>query len=204
MKSWRAIVLVALVIPGLLLASAAVSSGVGSKGCGLAAPGQIRESEDFTPFASRRGGPLGDHRINPAGAVFVRSANHADLPDAVGGLGLAFVIRASTATYAYYFDGPVDDKLTAEAFHAAGGLEYSVEAADGGGSFPEWLLSNVGSRAVAVDVGSNAGVLTWADPDVNGLRTHNLYWFDGAINYSLIGHRGPDELLNAARAVVCG
>ena len=64
-------------------------------------------------------------------------------------------------------------------------------------------VSELGDRATAVDVGRYSGALTWADPDASGLRTHNLYWFDGTYLMSLVAVRGPEDLVNMGRELAC-
>lgn len=172
--------------------------------CDRIAAGAITESSDFTPYELRRGGAMGDDRINPNGIEFVLSAADADLPSKFGGLEIMFTVRVGTGVYAYYGDAPVDDKTTNDAFLAGGGIEYSIEDAEGGGSFADWLLNNLGERALPIGVGVDQGALTWADPNSLGTRTHNLYWYDGTNNYSLIADRPADQIVNLARALTCG
>jgi hypothetical protein len=58
-------------------------------------------------------------------------------------------------------------------------------------------------RVVAVDVGLYSGGLVWADPGLDGTRTHNLYWSDAKFEYGLIAVRPPEVIVNLARGLVC-
>jgi hypothetical protein len=71
-------------------------------------------------------------------------------------------------------------------------------------SFATYLTITFPARTTPVKVGSFDGALTWADPDANGVRTHNLYWSDGKFNYSLIVNRSADATLALGRGLVCG
>jgi len=90
-------------------------------------------------------------------------------------------------------------------FFAAGGIQLDADPIDpAAGSFTPGLAARLGERAVAVEVGTYGGVLVWADPLVNGVRTHNLYWSDDAYNYSLIADVSAEKLVALGRSLVCG
>lgn len=163
---------------------------------------QIVESGAFAPADMQRG--LGrEPAINPAGLAFVRPFGLSNAPDALDGQPMQWVIRTSDAQYVYYLDRPIDNVMTPSAFLAAGGLQLEKETRTDPQSFAEYLLATVGQRAVPIAVGPYSGVLTWADPTREGVRSHNLYWSDGASNFALIAVRSPEALVNLGRHLVC-
>jgi hypothetical protein len=105
--------------------------------------------------------------------------------------------------YQYFLDRPIPPGMTLDAFWTAGGIHLGRDPAEGG-DFVGFLLEELGERAIAVEIGPYRGALTWADPTLDGTRTHNLYWSDGEYNFQLIGVRSAVDLANLGRAMVCG
>ena len=97
---------------------------------------------------------------------------------------------------------PLDATMTPSDFLVAGGIQYDRDRLDGK-PFPDVLLADIPERASPVQVGPYTAVLTWADPLANGVRSHNLYWSDGAFNYGLIADRSALDLVDLGRSLVC-
>jgi len=176
-----------------------------SAGCVAAAEGTIAENATFTPYSSRRSKPP-QFPINPQGAAS-RSvpAVAAKVGNAVGGVPLQLVdLEDSGAAYLYYLGTHVSSTMTPPQFWASGGIQVDVEPANPDDSFTKYLLSEFPTRAVPVMVGLQTAVIVWADPDENGVRTHNIYWTDGSQSYSLIADRSAAQVVSLARGIACG
>jgi hypothetical protein len=200
----RTAALGSLLLGGLVVGVMAV--GGASADCASLSPGAIKESADFTPAEVQRGGREHSITSGQQGADLIPQG--VDAPQALGGRALQFISNgADGSVYLYYLDAELNSGMTASGFLSAGGIAYLLEPRDprgGDGSFAESLLASVPERAVRVRVGSHDGALTWADPTKAGVRSHNLYWADDDTNFSLIAVRGPEELVNMGRALVCG
>jgi len=124
--------------------------------------------------------------------------------NAIDGQSLRWALVGEAGeVYRYFLSEPIPSQLTREEFMAKGGIEFDRDPVADGPSFAEYLIEVLGERAVRVAVADYTGALTWADPDINGLRTHNLYWSDGKYNYSLIADRSAAELVNLGRGLSC-
>lgn len=67
------------------------------------------------------------------------------------------------AVYQYFYNAGIDRRLTVSEFRATGGVQFDRDPTDNGESYPEFLLSTLGERAVRIEVGDYVGALTWAD-----------------------------------------
>jgi hypothetical protein len=194
----------------ILVGLAASASGVarlsaGSPaGCATIAENSIVESATFTPYEEMRS-HLPPAPLNPEAVPIPDLAADAEVPsNAMAGQSLRWAaVGEAGEVYQYFLNEPISKDVTREQFMAKGGIELDRDPVAGELSFSEYLLDVLGQRTVRVAVGNYAGALTWADPDINGLRTHNLYWSDGKYNYSLIANRSAHELVNLGRARAC-
>ena len=173
-------------------------------GCASVAEGSIVESAKFTPYKNMRS-HLPPAPLNPQAAPIPDLAADTRVPaNAIDGRSLQWAAVGKTGdAYQYFLDEPIAVDLTREDFMAMGGIEFDRDPQGDAPTFAGSLLDLLGERAVQVAVGDHLGALTWADPDVNGLRTHNLYWSDGKYNYSLIANRSASELVNLGKGLAC-
>lgn len=200
--SWSLAALVsASLVVFAVTAVTAVTAGP-SPSCASAAPGSIKESAEFTPAAGQRGPvpvPLRQSQLPEA-----ENAVDELVPDAeLDQLPLRLALQNGDSLYRYFLDRPIPETMTPEDFWAAGGIQLEKDPWEGG-DFAAFLLDELGDRAVPIEVGQYRAALTWADPTASGVRTHNLYWSDGASNYALITVRAPEAIVNLARELVCG
>ena len=168
----------------------------------------IVESTAFTAYDDMQS-HLVDVPINPTGAI----ANQT--PDATAGVGLLealplqfAVVGGHGSVSRYFAAGPVERTVTAPEFMAQRGIEFDQfpmdsGTTDGATSFASGILKTLGDRAIAVPLGTTVAALTWADPESNGVRTHNLYWADAQSNFALIADRPAAELVAIAQSIVC-
>lgn len=172
--------------------------------CGPLVQGSITESQVFTPYASRRS-TLPALPLNPRGEPLPTLPAALDISaDVVGGLSLHWAVVVDTgAVYRYFFDRPLSGTLTPQEFWAQGGIELDLEPLTEEVPFSEYLLAEYPSRVVPITVGQFNGVVVWADPESNGVRTHRVYWSDGRHNYSLIADRPADDAVTLARSIAC-
>lgn len=171
-------------------------------GCTIAAVSSIKESSHFTPY---------DQRLTHVPSEFINPEQVSSetavvpAPSVLDGLGVAWSANypnGSSATY--YFDKPIGPTMTSEEFFAAGGVLLLTDSSDPeAGPYVGALDAELGDRVTTVQVGRFAGALTWADPLSNGVRPHYLTWSDGATNFTLIGLRPAEEIVNAVRDVLC-
>jgi hypothetical protein len=195
---WGAAFAVVLLIGALGTVSVVVADRAGCSGVAAAS---IAETSKFTPYGNRLTtlsdvaiGGQSDSAAVPARTTYAASS--------IDGLARQYTIDASNGSvYSYFLDADTANMMHSD-FVKLGGLELQQDASDQ--SFATYLLKELGERAVGVEVGSFDGALTWADPDENGIRTHNLYWFDGIYNYALIGDRSATDIVNLGRHLVCG
>lgn len=174
------------------------------EGCANVAEGAIVESQRFTPYGMRYSGPMEDGPLS-----FLSGASSAVPPEAkltvatLDGRARQASLVTGGAVYAYFLDRPLDN-LTYSEFVRLGGIQLHQDPIPTGeGPFSAYLLSFLGERAVAERIGPYDGALTWADPDVNGVRTHNVYWSDGSYNFALITNQSAASVVNLARSLVC-
>jgi hypothetical protein len=191
-----------LVVVGVSLAAVVVSRAATSSGCGnVDVP--IVESEQFTSVTARLTQPL-DPPINPSGQQAVSVPPVARVPS-IDGLPLRWaVVSSNGAVYQYFLRTDLDSTLTVSEFYAAGGIQLDRDPVDNGESFAAYVLATLGERALQIQVGDHVAALVWADPQVNGLRTHHLYWSDDAYNFSLLADMSAERLVTVARQLVCG
>ena len=197
--SWS---LVAVVSALLVIFAATSVTAEPSPSCALAAPGSITESAEFTPAAGQRGPvpiPLRQSGLADAESAVDELVSDAELDQ----LPLRLALQSGDGLYRYFLDRPIPETMTPEEFWAAGGVALEKDAAEGG-DFAASLLGEIGDRAIPIEIGQYRAALTWADPAESGVRTHNLYWSDGASNYTLIAVRAPEAIVNFARQLVCG
>lgn len=168
--------------------------------CGVMAPGSIVEPEAFTPYEDRRtGGPAAP--IMSAG----RPAGSADLSaTASDGQELRWIVGGPEgSSYRYYLDRPLAVTMTPDEFWAAGGTQFDTDPRAGD---PFWMvvMGQFPDRVTAVEVGPYAGIVVWADPNIDGLRTHNVYWSDEQHDYGLITRGSAETAVQLARGFACG
>lgn len=203
MKITRKHTLVAATLVTLMaVAAMAAASAASQPGCEpVTSP--VTESQQFTPAELQRS-RMFDPRL-PAGQPGAESA-----VVAMAGKSSTLLpthqfdlINESGEVYSYYLDQPIEGLRVSE-FIKAGGVQVHREPMTEPTSFASFLIETLGDRATPVEVGPHQGALIWADPDVSGTRTHNLYWSDGKDNYALIVDLSANETLNLGRALVCG
>ncbi|MEO8625701.1 MAG: hypothetical protein ABI452_03285 [Candidatus Limnocylindrales bacterium] len=114
------------------------------------------------------------------------------------------VVPYENTAYQYFAQKPLGGSTTLSGFLGSGGLLFTIEPAQPNFSFSSYLKGELGDRATDVEVGPFDAALTWADPDESGVRSHNLYWSDGAEEYSLIGVRTAAAIVNLGRTIACG
>jgi hypothetical protein len=117
------------------------------------------------------------------------------------GQPLWWATGAGDDTY-LYFSQNASASTTLSGLLGGGGIVLERNRANDS-AFVDYLLDQLGDRATPINIGQHRGVLTWADPDANGIRTHNLYWFDGAYIQALIADRPAWKLVNIGRDLVC-
>ncbi len=200
MAKHRAIILSCAALAVIAVSSYAVSAG-SQPGCDPSSD-LIAESDQFTPYELQRS--AFDAEL-PAGETAAVSAADTLSTGAAEQLPTRQldVVTDGGAVYSYYLGQPVGGMRVSE-FIKAGGIQIHREPMFEKASFAEHLLANLGERATSVAVGPYKGAMTWADPDMAGNRTHNLYWSDGEFNYAVILDAPAHETLNLGRSLVCG
>ena len=202
----------ALRVASLAAAISLISAGIwgvsqtgalASEDCEPLAANSIVESRQFTPYEARRSGPQEQPIVGgglPAdqapASLLMSPARWLDMPR-------QYVITHGGSLYHYYLDRSLDVSMTPSTFAQVGGVQFEREQRTDKTDFATQVARESGDRAVPVDVGPYRGVITWADPASNGVRTHNLYWSDGTFEYALIADRSAEVLVTAARAFVC-
>lgn len=190
----------------IVLASGALAvRGVSvAQSCLDVAEGAIVESQGFTPYEAQLTRQP-DLPMTDAIAPLSLNAGSAAVPsDALDGLPLQGVAGGGNGgIYQFFLDRPLGRDLTISAFTASGGIRYSRLPNDGGDDYVKYMLQEFPSRAVPVEIAGHPGVLTWADPDANGVRPHHLYWSDGTYGYVLIADRRAASIVNLARHLAC-
>lgn len=190
------IVIVVMAVMGVRLVVAGAAS------CATLPEGSVVESQRFTAAEAIRRPP--EFPMNPTGA------SDADFPpdrwiptNTLDGLPQQLVREGTPGEAVRWFlDHPIDSDLTLSGFLAEGGIVFSRSPSNG--ATAAGLASTLGERAVTVDVGEYAGVLTWADPLNNGVRPHHLWWSDSENSYYLLADRSAVTVTNLARSMVCG
>lgn len=198
-RRWGAVA--AALILAASIAAVIVSTATASSGC-EPVDFEIVESNQFTPADGRLTSPQ-DPAINPAGEIAAHVPANARVPS-IDGFPLQHAVTNSNgAVYQYFYNAGIGRNLTVSEFLGTGGVQFDIDPTDNGESYPEYVLSTLGERAVRVEVGDYVGALTWADPDSNGIRPHYLVWSDGQYNYTLIADMEPEHVLTLARDLVC-
>ncbi|HET7685891.1 MAG TPA: hypothetical protein VFM19_05785 [Candidatus Limnocylindria bacterium] len=195
-----------LVVPigaiALSIGALAATGAIEPPGCQAVVAGSVLESTTFTPWTDMRSRLLEPPIRLGASSVGAQTEVTIAGPS-LDGLPLWWsVATESGEVYQYFAAQAVPDAVSTADFFGADGLllERSPGADD---AFIQYLLTELGERAVPVNVGGYQGALTWADPLSNGVRTHNLYWFDGAHTYALVGDRPAEALINLGRNLAC-
>ncbi len=188
----------------LLLSGVAVTAcSVAVVSCWNVAEGDVVESNEFTPYESRLT-HVPERPMLAGNAEPNLDAGDASVPsNKLDGLPLQWVSDGSGGTYQVFLDRPIDAELTISAFTSASGIRYNRLPIDGGDDFVPYMLGEFPSRAVPVEIGGHPGVLTWGDPDANGVRPHHLYWSDGVYGYVLIAERSAASIVNLGRDLAC-
>jgi len=194
-----------IVVTLAIVAVAGVSRlmGPGATACSGVAEGAIVESQDFTPWESRRS-HLPEYPINPSGSPLAPIPADSLVPNnTLDGLPLQWAsVGGNGALVRYFWGVPLGPTVTAWNFWDGGGIELERSLVEGWAAAD--YASEIGERAQIVGVGSYEGVLTWADPGPNGGRPHHLSWSDGTYTYTLIAERSAARVVNLARGMVCG
>lgn len=191
----------ASVILAISLGAVVVSGAEPAAGCAATAASSIQESSQFTPVEQRLTQPFDPPItvVGTAGTIVPEGVR----VSAIDGLPPQWAVVSSHGAVYQYFLATALDTLTVSEFRAAGGIELDRDPMDNGGDFSAYVLDSLGERATKVEVGSYTGALVWADPLINGLRPHYLYWSDATWNWALMADRTPEELVNLARDLVC-
>jgi hypothetical protein len=111
-------------------------------------------------------------------------------------------IITPSGVYSYFGASPTNGKSVNQ-FLRDGGVQLNRETVVVGQNWTEELAGRLGERAVRVRIADSDGIVVWADPDADGLRTHNVYWSDGVSNYSLIVVESGPHSLARARNLAC-
>lgn len=171
--------------------------------CSQIARDAISESSEFTPFEARLSF-LPEVPINPSGKASLDAGDAAVPANALDNLSLQLVVGdESTLVGQYFLDRSIEPQMTTSSFLDAGGIQFARGLMPNQDSFASYLIATAGKRAVPIQIGKYQAALVWADPDINGVRSHNLYWADGAYEYQLIAVRPPEDLVNLGRSLVC-
>ena len=197
-----AVLVVGVIAAGAFLVVKLSPTSIAVGPCAYLPVGTIRESQEFTPFGQRRG-QLPEAPLLGSGPGITPLPAGRDVPELIDGLPLQFAIASNQGPYLFYLGGPIRPDMTRSAFLAEGGLEYQTLSIAEGEPFAPNFILEVGDRATPIKVGPFDGALVWADPTEADIRPHGLYWFDSTRNYSLVGLRGPEHLVNIGRALVC-
>lgn len=173
--------------------------------CAIVGEGAITESGQFIPYEMTFGGLLSDGPIVAVGSVAMGTVpNHAQFKASVlDGLARQHTVVADNGSvYAYFLDQDIAG-LTRSEILARHGIELDQDRRSNDMAFSAQLIEMFAGRAIAVQVGPFDGALTWSDPDASGLRPHNIYWSDGALEFALSADRSASAILNLARSLVC-
>lgn len=190
---WFTVPFLSVIAIGLASAGL-VSSSSSIAGCQVLVE-PLTESGSFTPYEMQRS-HLPEVYVNPEGEAI--DGDEADLD----GLPLRWIETSGDVTSRYYDAEPIVDRPLSS-FFADGGVLLAAQPVTDDMVFGDDVPEEIGDRGTEVMVGEHPALLTWADPDRLGTRTHNLYWSDGVTNYSLIADRRSNELVNLARGLAC-
>lgn len=193
----------------LFVLAVGVGSRIGGAGaserCTDVAEGAIVESVKFTPYAGRRDGPVNQVAILPDGAQADAEVPSQAAVRVTSLDGLArqhTIVGQNGEAYAYFLDEALNG-LSRNEFISRGGIELDQDPRVTGTWFAANLIELHEGRALPVAVGAFDGALTWGDPDINGVRAHNVYWSDGQYEYALTADRSAASLVTLARSLAC-
>ena len=201
LRSAIPIVVLATIAIVAVLAVRSMSAGAPAS-CAPLAEGAILESRNFAPPDEIERPP--EVPINPTPSVGPELPPDPWIPtDTLDDLPLQLAREGTPGEVVRWFsDRAIDPTLTLSGFIAQGGVVFSRSPLSG--ATASGLLESLGERAVAVEVGLYDGVLTWADPLVNGVRPHQLWWSDDQYAYYLLADRSAVAITNLGRGMVCG
>lgn len=196
---------VVLVMAGVFAVHALGAGPAGTaapESCSSISKGAIRESQDFIPFEMTYGLP--ESPISPGGGPGGIVEPDGWIPTvSLDGLPLQYAWVGEGDLSLFFFDEPLDRSMTLAGLLAEGGVTFNRYPLEPGFT-ADHVLEVLGDRAVALDIGPYAGVLTWDDPMANGVRPHQIWWSDGTYAYSLFADRSAAAAANLARGMVCG
>jgi hypothetical protein len=200
-RGWLVAGGIALVL-GASAVVVATTRGSTSSGCGpVDAP--IAQSARSTPYESRRS-QLPDPLLNPDGDALPTTRFDGRI-DSLHGVPLRWASVADDgAVYLYFLDEEIGPRLTLSGFSAAGGIELDRDPGGADEPLAAHLLETQPGRSVPVTLGTYRAALVWADPDVNGIRPHHLYWSDGTWNFALTAVSEPEQIVSLGRELACG
>ncbi len=168
--------------------------------------GPITESTAFTSYADQRDHlPVAHVPTMSAADVQARLSRlpQGTLVTVIAGSLIRSVSGGNGSYAGYYSQAGIDVGTTLPQFFAGGGIELDVTTSSPDFSVDD-IVAHVGSRAVKVQIGSETGVLVWADPiTYDGLRTHNVYWGSNGTFYALLSSVDAATAVTFARSVEC-
>jgi hypothetical protein len=126
------------------------------------------------------------------------------LPNSIDGLRASAMFSEQTVVSFYYSNEDLvgqDPELAVD----AGSLTVKVDRLEKPGTpIAEILIEVLGDDRVSqVAIGGFSGGLVYSDPDVRGVRVHNLEWGDESATWTLVGVRKPEEMVGIARTIAC-
>ena len=185
---------------GQIIAASMADLGIAS--CGPVDSAGFSESQAFVPYEATRT-KLPSIPIASLGSPIDQLAEK-ESGRAIGGLAARWIVRTDTgSTYRYFFGSPLDAGLTPEEFWAQGGIQLDMDPLADELPFWQSLRDQFPTLVNPVKIGQHDGVVVWADPASNGVRTHNVYWSDGRYNYGLIADRPVATVVDLARDLAC-
>jgi hypothetical protein len=101
----------------------------------------------------------------------------------------------------YYSREPIGSATTIVDLYRAGGVYLSASVTSGQDA--KLVVETVGDAATVIKVGAYDAALVHSSPLEGGLRTWNLYWSDGKIDYAIIGNVSVQDLVGAAQSMFC-
>lgn len=166
-------------------------------------PEPIPESDLHVPFGSQRG--QYDSPIQAPGPHSAL-AQEVSPPTEVADTRLSGIDQSSAkTTYLAYYSNSPPEGLSDSAFYRDEGFMLFVIARDGAPPLYD-EIKRIASpeRILETRVDDDYAIITWGDPlDERGTRPHDINWSDDQYNYRLSAVAENNELLNAARTLVC-
>lgn len=102
---------------------------------------------------------------------------------------------------AYYSSAPIKQTDTFLDVIGHSGAIFIASSTTGTGA--QRVVDTVGQRANVIQVGPYQAALTHSSTYPNGVRTYNLYWSDGTLDYSLIVNGSAAEAIQTAQSLYC-